>query len=357
MRGRRASLAAVAGAALLAGLAGASSVAQEEGAALADDAYHFSSWADGRHDGSYTEWWYFNVFDAAHGVQAIFSYFVTNPADLLGGEKVQMVAVAYTAQGVVSEVDDYPPESFSAGAQQPDVTIGENRVRVIGADSYRVSGSTRDGRMAWDLTYTRAAQPWFAADRMTVGSFPWETMSWLVSMPRAQVTGTLLVDGRPYEINAPGYHDHNWGEWVPTDGLWNWAQFSDGRLALEVGDFIGKPVGTVGIDLDGTRSVFSKDAYTFVHTRWWIDWQNGVWYPTESMLSAQNNNRKLQVTIRAIKTEPLRGDLPFPLRDLIIYEQTARYDGTLWEKNASGEWVVASLIRGNGFKEFTARRY
>src|SRR5439155_7368033 len=100
---------------------------------------------------------------AARGVQAIFSYFVTNPANLLGGQRVRMVAVAYTGQGALSEVDDYPREEFSAGAAQADVTIGGNGVRVIDADAYRVAGASRDGRMAWDLTYRRAAEPWLAA--------------------------------------------------------------------------------------------------------------------------------------------------------------------------------------------------
>src|SRR5439155_9325590 len=109
---------------LLAGSAGGPCVAQGEGAAPADDAFHFASWADGRHDGSYTEWWYFNVFDAARGVQAIFSYFVTNPANLLGGQRVRMVAVAYTGQGALSEVDDYPREEFSVGVALADVSIG-----------------------------------------------------------------------------------------------------------------------------------------------------------------------------------------------------------------------------------------
>jgi hypothetical protein len=176
-------------------------------------------------------------------------------------------------------------------------------------------------------------------------------------MPRAEVTGTLTVDGRDYDIRAAGYHDHNWGEWIPTDGLWNWAQHSEEGLTLEVGDFIGKPAGLCAVDAGGTRSVFTKDQYSLVHTRYWFDFENRVVYPIESLLTADDGALRLQVTIRALRTEPLRGDLPFPLRDLIVYEQTARYDGTLWTKDAAGDWIVASVIHGDGFKEYTARRY
>ena len=327
------------------------------GPSPADDAFHYSSWSGGPYDATYTEWWYFNFFDARSGVQAIVSYFVTNPANLYGAGRVQLAAVAYTAQGVVSEVDAYPPEAFAASGQRADVTIGESSIKVAEDGGYRVAGASRDGRLAWDLTFARQAEPWFAADRAAVGSQPWETMSWLVSMPRALVTGSLVADGRAYAIDAPGYHDHNWGEWIPFDALWNWAQYSDGGLALEMGDFIGRPAGAVSVDFGGRRSVFTKGQYWLLHTRWGLDGRNGVWYPTESLLVAGDDSRWLWVTIRAIGTEPLRGDLPLPLPDLIIYEQTARYDGWLWEKNMQGQWVMASPLRGNGFKEYTARHF
>jgi hypothetical protein len=200
-------------------------------------------------------------------------------------------------------------------------------------------------------------------------------MSWLVFMPRARVTGTLTVDGREYVVDAPGYHDHNWGEWIPTDALWNWAQFSTPRVALEVGDFIGKPIGIVSVDLDGERTVFTHDQYTLVHTRWAWDVVNGLFYPVESLLTADNGSLRVQVTLRAIDTAPLRGDLPAPLKDLIIYEQTARYSGAVWERApgtaaagagaavdgpspaAAGEWRPRALLAGTGFKEYTAKHY
>jgi len=330
---------------------------QEPAVPASDDAYHFALWADGSHDASYTEWWYFNVFDARHGVQAIFSYFVTNPGDLFGGAHVQMVAVAYTRDGIVTEVDPYPLEAFAASYEWVDVTIGANTVRAIDGETYRVTGASRDGRLAWDLTYASRAAPWFAADRMTVGSLAWEQMSWLVAMPRAAVSGQLSVDGRAYTIRASGYHDHNWGEWFPTDVLWNWAQYSNRRLTVEMGDFIGKPAGMVRVDLDGERTVFSKEQYALTHTRWAWDRVNGGFYPIASTLVAENEAHRLEIDLRALDTAPLRGDLPAPFRDLLIYEQTARYEGRLLTRDSSGAWVVALQFVGRGFKEYTTKRY
>ncbi len=90
-------------------------------------------------------------------------------------------------------------------------------------------------------------------------------------MPRAQVSGRLAVDGRVYEIDAAGYHDHNWGEWIPTDALWSWAQYSNPDLAFELGDFQGQPTGLASIDAAGERTVFTKEQYAFIHTRWAFD--------------------------------------------------------------------------------------
>jgi len=322
---------------------------------LADDAYHYAAWANGSHDVAYTEWWYFNVVDAARGVRAIFSYFIANPDGVLEPARIRVVAVAYTGTGTVSAIDAYPADAFSASAQQADVVIGQCTIEVIDAETYRIAGESLDGRLAWDLVYVRAATSWFAADRMPVGRLAWEQMSWLVYMPRAHVRGWLAVDGRVWEIDSAGYHDHNWGEWIPTDALWNWAQYSSPDLAFELGDFQGGATGLASVDAGGERTVFTKEQYTFAHTRWAFDEDERVWYPTESLLVADDGQRRLRVRITVEETVPLRGELRFPLRDIIIFEQTARYEGRLWTRSPDGRWLLETVFHGEGFTEYTAK--
>jgi predicted secreted hydrolase len=342
---------------LLIGSSAFGGFAAAEDVALADDAYHYRYWADGRHDNNYIEWWYFNLFDAEQDLQAIFTYLVADPENRSGRGLAQIAAVAYTTQGIVSEIDLYPPNLFSASYAQADVQIEAHTIQVMDADTYRLVGATRNHRLAWDLTYVRQARPWFAIDRMRVGLLRWEQMGWLIYMPRAEVSGQVVVDGQVYAINAPGYHDHNWGEWIFSNALWNWAQYSEPGLAFEMGDFIDKPVGAASIEFQGERTVFTKDQYQLTHTQWAFDAENRRRYPIETTLVAENDTRRLVLTLRAIKTDPLRGDLPFPLPDAIIYEQTARYEGQLLERNTTGEWVLSASISGHGFKEYTARRY
>lgn len=323
---------------------------------LADDAYHYAYFANGRHDANYIEWWYFNFFDAAQDIQAIFTYFIADPEDLSGQGLAQMVALVDTPDGTASAIDVYPVEAFSASYEQADVEIGGNVIQAIDEETYRIVGATKDGRLSWDLRYVRRASPWFAGDRINVGRFPWEQMSWLIYMPGADVSGHLELDGRVYMINSPGYHDHNWGEWIPFLVLWNWAQYFEPGLAFEMGDFIGEDVGLLGIDVHGKRTVFTKDQYRLIHTRWAFDPQNRKLYPTVTILRAENETRRLSVRLRAIKTYPLRGNLPFPLPDVIVYEQLAYFEGQLLEKSSAGDLIPLASFSGTGFKEYTARR-
>ena len=117
--------------------------ARAEDAPPAADAYHLRDWADGRHDALYTEWWYFNVRDAAQDVQAIFSYFIADPGNLTRHGLAQIAAVAYTPAGRVSAVDAYPPDAFSASYAAADVRIESGAIEVIGADTYRIAGASR----------------------------------------------------------------------------------------------------------------------------------------------------------------------------------------------------------------------
>lgn len=48
------------------------------------------------------------------------------------------------------------------------------------------------------------------------------------------------------------------------------------RLSLAMRDFIGKPVGVVGVDFDGERTVFTKGQYALLRTHWALERVQGV---------------------------------------------------------------------------------
>jgi hypothetical protein len=326
-----------------------------------DDAYHYSDFRDGKHDANYIEWWYFNLFDHTSDIQLIFYYSIINPDNILDFGVTGVGATVYTNEGIISEMDTFPTDLFYASEKEPHVKIGEgdiNFVEVVDNDThtYHIVGCIAEGRIKWDLYYVPQIDPWFAAHREKVGHHDWEQMSWLVYMPGAHVTGNVVIDGESYPVDhAPGYHDHNWGEWLPYNVLWNWVQYFEPGIALEVGDFRSKSVGVASIEAAGQRAVFQKDEYALFHTKWKFDSENRRWFPVVTWLLAENNDKRLIVRMQTLATESLMAPLKMPLflPDVLLYEQTASYFGRLWDKNHQGAWELSAGFQGNGLKEYS----
>ncbi|MGD8522704.1 MAG: hypothetical protein PVF56_16270 [Desulfobacterales bacterium] len=326
-----------------------------------DDAYHYGDFRDGSHDANYIEWWYFNLFDHTSDIQIIFYYSIINPDNILDFGITGVGATVFTSEGIISEMDTFSTDLFYASEDKPLVEIGDgniNSVKVIDNHTYHIVGCIADGRIKWDLMYAPQIDPWFAAERKKVGRHDWEQMSWLVYMPGAYVTGNVVIDGETRRVDhAPGYHDHNWGEWIPYNVLWNWVQYFEPGVALEVGDFRFKPVGVVSIEAAGQRTVFEKDEYALFHTRWMFDSENRKRFPVVTWLLAENEKKRLIVRIQTLTTESLMAPLKIPLflPDVLLYEQTASYFGRLWDKNHQGVWELSAGFEGNGFKEYSVR--
>jgi hypothetical protein len=336
--------------ALIALVLGCTALAQAGNVPESDDANHLFYWLSSGHLANYTEWWYFNFYDSTNNVQAIFSYFINNPLSASGGLLPigisEMSAVAYTPAGIVNEMDVYLPLSFSARYDQANVKIGnQNSITVVDADSYRIAGASRDGRMSWNLLYQRQAPSWYAGSRVNVGPDPWQLMSWLLYMPRAAVSGTLTVDGKHYSVQAPGYHDHNWGEWNLNGVPWNWAQYSQPGLTFDLGDFPDKPGGFASLEVNGQRFVFNNSQYTLTHTQWALDPANNLLYPTQSVFHASNGLADVDITMNVLASDPL--SIPLPPPRAVIYEQTVSYTGHYWILGKTQHFT------GNGFKEYT----
>ena len=327
-----------------------------------DDAYHLAQFSDGQHDENFVEWWYFNLQDPAQGLELAVTYAVLDPANLTGFGLSSVSAIAYTAAGHFTDTAVYPTTQFHASSQQADVLIpggspaSWNYIKVLSDDIYRVAGSIhREHDVSWNLLYVRRDRGWFGLDRERVGVFPWEQMSWLQYMPAAFVTGEVAIDGHTYQVsNTRGYHDHNWGEWIPFTVTWNWAQFTGPGLTFAIGDFINSATGVVSVDSFGARTVFEKQQYQIVHGGWSYDAANQLWFPTTTVVQGQTEDRFLVVSMSAIDTVPLRPppQLPLPLVP-VIYEQTAIYAGWLWERDQTGDWRLTRTFRGQGFKEYT----
>ncbi len=332
----------------LAGTA-ASSLPAQTPVTEAEDGYHFKYWEGSFHNLAYTEWWYFNLYDPGTDTQAIFSYQVLDPSNLAKLGAGALGAVVYQGNNIVPEYDFYPLKSFTASYSAANVTLGSNMISVVGANTYYVTGASRDGRLSWNLFYQREDTSWFAGTHVNVGSAPWEQMSWLLYMPLAKVTGTLTVDGQTSAIDTFGYHDHNWGQWNFAGDNWNWAQYSQSGLAFDLGDFPGNPVGRARIEIAGKEVVFSASEYTFTHTKWAFDKQHNLFYPVQSIFTGENGDLKAVILMDVQKTEPLSTGPP---PAAVIYEQPTHFTGSVTLQGQSASSPIS--FEGDGFKEYTA---
>ena len=321
---------------------------------LKDDAYHYPEFQDGHHDLNYIEWWYFNLDDPENNLQAIITYGISDPEGSIKLGGARLLTVVYLDGEVIIGDDFYSRDDFSASVVKADVAIGDNRIEVFDEDTYRVAGSSRNGVITWDLTYTRRAEPWGSLDRVPVGGFPWEVMSWMIYMPGAEVEGEMTIDGKVFLVSAKGYHDHNWGEWIFSGPMWNWAQYYEEGLTFDMGDIANRGQGGIGINYLGTFYTFAKDQYHIYHSHWTYDRKNRSFYPEKTVVLARNQQYFLRVEIEAIQTVGLTQPIPKFFPQVIIYEQTAFLEGKLWEFSFSDGLQEILSFSGRGFNEYTA---
>lgn len=103
---------------------------------------------------------------------------------------------------------EYRRKDISGDGERLDVTIGPNRVWNSG-DIYYVDVNEKDLRLS--MTF----QSKFPAFEFGNGRvFFYKDRSALMGIgfnaPRADVTGTLAVEGRSFNLEGYGYHDHSW---------------------------------------------------------------------------------------------------------------------------------------------------
>jgi hypothetical protein len=101
-----------------------------------------------------------------------------------------------------------------ASAERCDVRVGHNWCRVEeasddGGPQTHVVHLEEDG-IRFDLRFAGVVEPWQpGGGRTTFG--PRDFFAWVVPAPRAEVAGTVSIEGQEMEVKGVGYSDHNWG--------------------------------------------------------------------------------------------------------------------------------------------------
>lgn len=181
-----------------------------------DDGRHFYDTQD------YYEWWYFDGhFD--NGYTCAVGYHFP-----LGHAKPRVPALyicIFTPEGEdISVLKAVDAVKCTASSEKCDVRLG-NHFAIQEGDTYHISAMSK--RAGADLVFRRKLPGWKPLGKDYYYDNGTEKHGWLVPLPRAEVEGTIYIQGEAIAVKGLGYHDHNWGNVDMHDSLqrWFWGRF------------------------------------------------------------------------------------------------------------------------------------
>lgn len=131
--------------------------------------------------------------------------------------------------------DEEQMDAATLLASAPDLTVGRNRVRLIGRE-YHIAidlpGESGNARATGDLVIR--ATPGRALPPFSIrGAGGWVS-GYVVPVMSGTLSGWIGTGGTRVDFDGgAGYHDHNWGFW---DGVsWQWGQVQGDGLSFVYG--------------------------------------------------------------------------------------------------------------------------
>lgn len=248
------------------------------------------------------EWWYFDAaLDNGYRLVVILHSSLYNAVD-----HKPTVDIRLTPPGGESRlfIGRYSRTEYQSAADRCDVQIAG--CRAVAQDAGRYTLSLRQGEIAAELTYESHLPGW----RPGTGYLFFDEASghffkWAVPLPRAQVTGTLTLDGQTMTMQGVGYHDHNWGNFVLADAFshWYWGRLFDGSgsQAVVFGDVVSRgpePVHVRPFLLIADGEILPGEPQVAVQAASSIaEPITGVRYPSRLDLSATTDNYRARVSL------------------------------------------------------------
>jgi len=180
----------------------------------------------------YYEWWYFDA-QLNNGYICALAAFWRRHTET--GQPAIDITI-YTPDGRVLHADEvFDPGACRASQDKCDVALGANYVRQDGADLYRVV--VHVGKIGVDLLFRRRVPGWKVSASGLLIDDSTGKQGWINAIPRADVEGTLFVEGKKVPVRGLGYHDHNWGntEMGKSFSGWVWGRAFDTKYTFVYG--------------------------------------------------------------------------------------------------------------------------
>jgi len=301
-----------------------------------DDAYHYMK--NGVDDQIYNEWWYFNGL--GNDSQFMMLYLISDPENLTGSRKLQAWAVVLE-DGKSPAIGLRQSRGFGGDLNSPTFDLDQSGFSPLDDSGIRIWGnvpaSSTGSSIKWDLNYQPATSPWFGIPVQShIGHLKGDWMKWLVYMPSANVSGSIVVDNKTLSIDGVGYHDHCWGRWALNDPSTVWLETSNPQesFSLALADIAGEQKNTfLGIKYAGKIIKFSGKQIKLNLSDLVFDPETGRIYPEKYEVVAENGEFRLDLMAKARKSVPLRLDYLKPAPSLLIFAQVADLQGVLKRKN------------------------
>jgi len=181
---------------------------------------------------AFEHWYYDAHLDSGHTVVAFLQK--RRPEEPPWSKPVVELLIYYPDGTRRQITKHHPKDAFSASAERCEVRIGESHAHSdwSGALPVHHLHAEADG-VAFDLTFTNETAPWMPGGGLSQIDAK-STFGWVIPGPRAQVAGTITLDGETTTVSGRGYHDHNWGQGNMPRIIerWHWGRLYTDEFSL-----------------------------------------------------------------------------------------------------------------------------
>jgi predicted secreted hydrolase len=261
---------------------------------LKDDAFH------GSHKYFSMEWWYFDaILNDDYALHAGFKVYSLRNV----GVVYPIIEIYKGRDLIVRILKPYLLESLSASTSYPSVKVDGQSIIEFDREEFNTSGrwkytvSVNINNQGVNLTFIGTTTGW----KYTILG----REEWAVILPKADVFGTITVDGETINVTGRGYHDHNWNFTIGTkvrEWGWYWGRLTGETYTLIFAWFMKSPLKfdnlvVLNRDNGGYIEIDPKDIQLSFTT---YTWKNGIRIPSSFRLSIENTSIKVDVFMNTL---------------------------------------------------------
>jgi predicted secreted hydrolase len=266
---------------------------------LKDDAFH------GTHNYFSVEWWYFDaILNDEYALHAGFKVYSIKNVGI-----VYPIIEIYKGRDLIFRIlKPYLLDSLSTSTSYPSVKVDGQSIIEFDREEFNTTGrwkytvSVEINNHGVNLTFIGTTTGW----KYTILG----REEWAVILPKANVYGTLTIDGKSINVTGRGYHDHNWNYTMRTkvtEWGWYWGRLTGETYTLLFAWFMKTPLKyenlvVLNIDNDGYIEIDPKDIeLSFTN----YTWKNGIRIPSHFRLSVENTSIKVDVIMDTLSIQLL----------------------------------------------------